>query len=153
MAAYATNTDLLGEFKGLTAWNSATLSAAQVDTWCSRFSQLIDGKIGGKYSTPIDATASPNSFAILKEICIWFVRQKVSTILFQQSGDEKTSSKAGNPNDYHQKALDQLKEIADGTLKLTDAVLATTADGVESYTDDNSADLQPPTFTKIGDKW
>lgn len=151
--AYATNADLLLEFKGLTAWNTATLAGSTVDTWCGNFSKLIDGKIGGKYSTPVDSTASPNSFAILKEICIWFVRQKVSTTLFQQTGDEKTSSKAGNPNDYHQKAMDTLKEIADGTLVLSDATLATSADGVESYTNDNSATLQPPVFKKTGDQW
>lgn len=116
-------------------------------------SVLIDSKIAGKYQTPIDPTASPIAYSLLKEVCVWMVVPKVASVLGVQTGDAKTSTGQGKRQDTAQKAQDTLKEIQSGTMKLVDADLATAADGTESFTNDNSATLQPPTFTREGDDW
>jgi phage gp36-like protein len=150
---YATNTDLLAEFPALTAFpSSGKVTAASVDEWCTRASNFIDAKIGGKYSTPVDSTASPKSFSLLKEICCWLVYPRVAGVLNLPTGDAKTST-GTKTVDFNAKADAALKEIQSGTMKLNDAVLATAADGVESYTNDHASTLQPPTFTRSGDDW
>jgi hypothetical protein len=152
--AYASNTDLLGEFKGLSAWNNATLSAAQVDVWCARESAFIDSNIAGKYRTPVSQATSPIAYSMLTDICIWLVRPRIAELLNLQTGEAKSSSSGGGKSyDSRQRAMDVLKQIRTGELKLPDGVLATAQDGVESYTDDNSDTLQPPTFTREGDEW
>jgi len=152
---YASNTDLLGEFKGLTAWNSSTLSATQVDAWCTRASNFIDGNIAGKYSTPVVEADSPAAFSMLQEICIWLVKPKIAGLVSQATGDPKTSAGSAG-TDTTKLAMDTLKQIREGTVKLPDATLATAADGVESYASENSsalADSGVPTFTREGDEW
>jgi len=151
--SYATNTDLLAEFPALTSFpSSGKVTAASVDEFCTRASNRIDAKIGGKYQTPVDSTASPKSFSILKEICCWMVYARLAPIMGLSTGEGKTST-GGKAPDYAKMAADTLSEIQAGKMKLIDANLATAADGVESYTDDNSATLQPPTFTREGDNW
>jgi hypothetical protein len=156
--SYATNTDLAAEFPALTANGGFTtttkVTAAQVDEWCSRASNFIDSKIGGKYTVPVDSTASPKTFSLLKEICCWMVYPRVAGVVGLPTGDSKTSSGvAAKTIDFGKKAEDTLKEIQSGAMKLVDAPLATTADGVDSYTANNAPTLQPPTFTREDDSW
>ncbi len=154
--AYASNTDVAAEFKALAAaggfTTSTNVTAAQVDEWCTRASNYIDAKIAGKYSTPVLVADSPNSFSLLKDICVLLVVPRVAAVLNLKTGDDKTSPK-GNQSDWKKRAEDMLVEIQSGKMKLSDATLATSADGVESFTNDNSDTLQPPTFTKKGDNW
>jgi len=156
MAAYATNTDLVAEFPALSQGggftSTTTVTATQVDEWCVRASNLIDAKIGGKYSTPVDATLSPKSFSLLKDICCWMVYARVAPIVGVNTGSSKTSS-SGKNLDWREQAEKALKDIQSGAMKLNDGVLATSTDGVESFTSDNQATLQPPTFTREDDKW
>lgn len=156
MADYASNTDVVLEFKALAANGGFTtltnVTAAQVDEWCHRASNYIDAKIAGKYSVPVDSTLSPKSFSLLKDICVQLVAPRVAAVLNLKTGDSKTSV-GGNASDWKKLAKEQLEEIQSGKMKLTDAVLATTADGVESYVNDNSDTILPPTFTRSGDDW
>jgi phage gp36-like protein len=151
--AYAANTDLLLEFKGVSAWNASTVSAATVDEWCAQASNTIDAAIGGKYSTPVDGTASPKAFSVLKSICIGLVKPRVQSVLKSGTGEAKTSTSAGSAPDPTKAQMDLLKQIQSGAMTLSDAVLGTSADGVESYTNDNADTLQPPTFTREGNDW
>lgn len=157
MAAYADKDDIAAEFKGLSASGGFTAStnptSTQVNDWCTRASALIDSKIAGKYETPVDESASPNAFLVLMEICIWLVRARVSTVLNLQTGDSKTSSGPKGAEDWNKKAKDALEEIQSGKMKLTDATLAVSGDGVDSFTNNESATLQPPTFTREDDNW
>ena len=153
--AYADNTNLALEFPSFAAFmNDGTtkVRADTVDEFCARASRFIDAKIAGKYITPIDPTASPESFSLLKDICCWMVYPRVAAIAGQQTGDSKTST-GGKGVDWGKKAADTLKEIQGGEMKLTDALLASSSDGVESYTNDNAATLQPPTFTRESEDW
>lgn len=151
--AYASNTDVAAEFKALSAnggFNSGTNPTdAQVDEWCTRASNFMDSKIAGKYAVPITGT---NSLSLMKEICVWLVATRVSKVTGLQTGDNKVSGNAGKV-DYDKKAMDTLVEIQSGKMKLSDAPLATSTDGAESYTNDNASDLQPPTFTRAGKNW
>lgn len=158
MAPYATNTDVAPEFKALAANGGFTtetsVSAAQVDEWCTRISNLIDSKLGGKYAVPIDPTNSPNSFSLIKDICVLIVAARVAPIIGLQTGSAKTSTgSAGGRSIGKIDPWATLKEIQSGTMKLNDAVLATSADGAESYTNDNKSTLQPPEFKRKGDQW
>ncbi len=155
--AYASNTDVVAEFKALSQNGGFTtttgVTAAQVDEWCTRASNFIDSKIGGKYSVPVGSIASPNSFSLLKEICVWLVAGRVANVLNLQTGDAKTSSGTNKKTDFKSQAMDALDEIRSGKMKLNDGVLATSADGAQSYTNDNVDTTQPPTFTRGGDNW
>lgn len=150
---YAANTDLLSEFKGLSAWDSSVLSAATVDEWCQQASNTIDASIAGKYSVPVDSTASPAAFSVLKAICIQLVKPRVQGVLKSATGEAKNSTSAGGAPDSTKDAKDALKQIQSGAMQLVDAVLATSADGVESYTNDNAACLQPPEFDRHKKQW
>jgi hypothetical protein len=155
---YATNTDVAAEFPALAANGGFTtttrVTAAQVDEFCTRASNYIDAKIAGKYDVPVNVTASPNSFSLLKDICCRLVAARLAPIIGISTGDAKTTAaggKSGSPKG--QSPDDILAELQSGKMKLSDAVLATSADGVESYTDDNSSTLQPPTFQRKTDQW
>lgn len=154
---YATNSDVALEFKALVANGGFTtltnVTAAQVDEWCLRASNFIDAKIAGKYTVPVVIGTSPNSFSLLKDVCVWLVKPRVAAILGLQTGESKSSTGNKDSTDWNKRALDTLKEIQSGAMKLSDAPLATSADGTESFTNDNSATLQPPQFTRQGDDW
>lgn len=153
--AYASNTDVILEFKGLAAvgWNTQTVTAATVDEWCTQASNIIDTAIGGKYQVPVNSGTSPNSFSVLKNLCIQLVKPRVQNVLKSGTGDNASASKAGTEADPTKGVMDFLKQVASGDVKLSDAVLATTQDGVESYTNDNADTLQPPTFNRHTDEW
>jgi hypothetical protein len=53
--------------------------------------------------------------------------------------------------DWNQRAMDMLADIQSGKMKLEDAPLATSADGVQSFTDSGSSN--PPVFKKDQDGW
>lgn len=151
--SYATNTDLLVEFKGLSGWNSSTVSSTTVDTWCDKASAFIDAQIGGKYQVPVVSASSPQAFKVLAEICVWLVKERVQGVLKFQTGAPKTSVRGSENTDWRAVALNTLKQIRTGEIKLVDAPLATSQDAVESYTNDNSDTLQPPQFTRESDDW
>lgn len=68
------------------------------------------------------------------------------------TGASKTSSTPGKGADWNQRAIDTLEEIQNGKMKLTDAPLAVTGDGVASFTNSNAA-TRSPTFTMDDDNW
>lgn len=150
---YAANTDLMLEFKGISAWNSSTVAAATVDEWCEQASNIIDAAISGKYATPVDEDDSPKAFSLLKDICIKLVKPRIQSVLKPGTGDAKTSSGAGSAPDSTKQAMELLSQIQSGEMNLSDADLASTADGAEGYTDDNADTLLPPTFTRENDEW
>lgn len=80
------------------------------------------------------------------------VYARIAPIMGLSTGDAKTTTGTKAP-DYTARADKTLAEIQSGTMKLTDAVLATSGDGVESFTDDNSSTLQPPEFQRSSDQW
>jgi hypothetical protein len=145
--AYATNTDLAAEFPALTGQggftNATKVTAAQVDEWCIRASNLIDSKIAGKYETPVDPNTSPKAFSTLKEICCWMVYPRVAGVAGIKTGDPKTSTGSSGKTDLGKMAEDTLKEIQSGTMKLVDAILATAADGAESLATDKPCTSKP----------
>jgi hypothetical protein len=136
---------------GFTA--STRMTATQVDEFCARASNVIDAKIAGKYTTPVDSTASPKAFSLLREICCWLVYSRIAPILGLSTGDAKTSTGSKLAADPASRAEAVLKEIQSGTMKLVDAPLATSADGTESYATDNAASMPPTKFKRDGEAW
>lgn len=154
--AYATSSDIANEFKSIDFVNGALKSAA-VDEWCTQASNLIDSYLAGKYVVPVSASTSPNAFSILKMLCIGIVKPRLSTALGTQTGAPKTSQnpggQGGSPVGSIPKDIsDTLSKLQSGAMTLTDGVLQSTSDGVNSYTSSNvSADV--PKFTREDDQW
>lgn len=146
--AYATNADLLLEFKGLVYGNN--LQAATVDEWCNQASNRIDSYLTGRYVTPVNSGTSPIAFSILKNICIQIVKLRMNEFLRIQTGDEKTSQ--GGVSASPKQIASELESLRDLKTILKDAVLATATDGATSFDAQNTATVKP-TFNKGTDQW
>lgn len=151
--SYATNSDLQGEFKSLSLTASTPLTTTKVDEWCLEESNFIDMYVGTKYTVPVDSGTSPKAFSLLKRLCIALVRPRMAAFLNIQAGGGSKASQSSEQAYTPKDAVQTLQDIRDAKIKLVDAVLATSQDGVESFTDDNSGTLQPPTFTRGDNDW
>ena len=142
--AYASTSDVTNEFKSLTL-NDASVSSAKVTEWLAQADAYINAKLGLRYVVPITGTAA---LIIVKQIETWLVAGRVKDVLEVQSGSTKADQ--GTRGDLGKKAEAMLSEIVAGKMKLTDATLATSADGVRSFNVDES---EEHTFKKGEDQW
>ncbi len=146
--AYCVSTDVVAEFKSLDIVSAGVpVTTAKVSEFISQADAIINAKVGLKYEVPVAAGAT-ESLKILKQISTWLVANRVKEILRLETGDKKVELLAtGN---LEKKAFAMLDEIVKGTLKLSDATLATSADGVRSFAVDND---EEHTFKKGEDQW
>lgn len=147
--AYCTVQDVQGEFKSLVLSASSTPTDTAVLDFIARASAEIDGRIGLKYQTPVDATASPNGYAILRDICLDMVSRKIRRIIAVKTGDSQTSQdsseKPGSKN-----PSDRLNDIVQSLLLLSDVQKINVTDGIRS----NAFQCRPEHFFQRGvDQW
>lgn len=142
--SYCTTTDVTNEFRKL-ALNDETVSTTKVTAWITQADAYINGKLGLRYQVPITGT---ESLKIVGLIATWLVAGRVKDTLEIQSGSPKAEQ--STKGDLGAKAEKMLKEIVAGEMKLSDATLATSADGVRSFNVDES---EEHTFKKGEDQW
>lgn len=143
--AYSTNADVASLFKGLTFSSDTNPTDTEVDSFITEADQLIDAKVGTRYSTPVTGT---NSLIVLKTISKYLVAADVQQILKVKSGGEKANQESHR--DFRKVAMGLLKDIQEGCLLLSDATARSTGQGVKSFNVD--CDIQH-TFKRNTDQW
>lgn len=146
--AYALNADVALEFKGLVLSTTSVVTAATVDGFIAQAEAEIDGRVGLVYVTPIDSTASPKSFLILKMLSIQLVAERLRPILEVKTGSGDTSQGSGRPKAKGPREV--LQDIVDQKVMLSDAVKRSNFDGVQSFSADTG---EPMTFQKDQRQW
>lgn len=146
--AYATTTDIQNEFKSLDLSSSTTLTTAKVTQFLTDANAEIDCRLAPKYTVPITGS---NALIIVKLICIYLVKHRCMEIL-RQSKTGTTSGEEDAQTNYRAMGLKMVDDIVKDKLILNDATLATPADGVRSYSNDNS-DSVTNTFQRSTKQW
>jgi len=143
--SYATNLEVIGEFKSLTyvADTANGVTSAEVDAWLDQDSAMIDSCISSKYTVPV--TSATESEKVLKKICLLMtvarVRVRVKdTVPNRESSDNETKL-----------AFKLLEQIRKGELDLTDATSGNSnANVFRSYNQVNSI---TPIHKKETEQW
>ncbi len=147
--AYCVNTDVKAEFKNLVYQSSGGITSGEVDTWITETDAYINGRIGLKYSTPVTGT---QGVLILKTVSIWLVAHRVKNRLMTLTGTKGEQS-SEPVEGYDVAAEKRLEMIVTGMLPLSDATLARSNDGVDSYSYSQSEDTEAPIFHRGVDEW
>jgi hypothetical protein len=127
--AYCTYTEVSSEFKDITFSASTAVTDTEVSDFIDQSSSLIDGIIASKYEVPVTGSMS---LLVLKMICIWIVKARILSILSVKTPQDKTKQDPDGPTLLKQ-AMDMLKAIKKGDLALTDAIVASSDDGLTSF--------------------
>lgn len=143
--SYTSPTLVLGEFKDLTVSATTAVTTTKLAQFIVDADAEINSRLGVKYSTPISGT---ESLVMVAMIATFLVKDRVLEITKVKTGDDKTSQTGSKS--YRDKALDLINDIASGKILLTDATLKTSADGVRSYSNDNST---ANIFDRSIDQW
>ncbi len=150
--AYSTNAQVASEFKSTTFAAGRSITDTEVDRFIDEADEVINSRIGLKYSLVDDITLilNPLSFPVLRQISIWFVADRVREIMqVKDIGDDRIKQGARAPNSAV-RAEKMLNQIVDGTLLLRDVPLNTTHDGFKSFATDEGLEHQ---FKKDVDQW
>ena len=129
--AYSTNADVSKEFKNIDI-TEGLIDTGRINGYIVQADAYINGRIGLIYETPVTGT---ESLAILKEISIGFVAQRIAFILETKSITPKGDQAV--PKDLATEAKERLQMIVDRELLLSDATELSTESGVKSFTSSN----------------
>lgn len=150
--AYSTAAQVASEFKSITFSSSTSVTDTEVDRFIDEADEVINSRIGLKYSLVDDITLvdNPLAFPILRQISIWLVADRLREIMqVKDIGDDRIKQGARAPNSAA-RAEKMLDAIAKGTLLLRDVDLNTTHDGFKSFATDEGLEHQ---FKKDVDQW
>lgn len=127
--AYCTQAQIESEFKSMTFSATTPVTDTDITRFIVEADAKIDSKLAVKYTTPITGA---NSLIVVRTIAIKLIKHRIERII-----NVKTPSAAGNQGEETSlldEAEKELDDLAKGMAVLTDATLATSADGVKSYT-------------------
>ena len=127
--SYCTTSDISNEFKDITFDTDTSVTDTDVDSFIDQASSLINSFVSSKYEIPVTGSGA---LLFLKMICIWLVKARVISILSVKTPLDKTKQDPDSQKLYEQ-AISLLKQIKAGTLKLSDAVPASSDDGMTSF--------------------
>lgn len=144
---YCQLSDIEADFANSVTFDTTSkVTIANVASYIESESNYINSAIAPKYKTPVIEANSPSAFAMLKRICIFRVSDRIRNILEIKTGNDDINQdvkgQSRNPNS-------DLKLLIDGKLRLIDAVIATSDDGVAFGLKDES--YQP--FKLNLDQW
>lgn len=147
--SYATTSDIQGEFKNITFSGSTAVTSTQVSGFLTDADAMINARLAPKYQVPITGS---NSLVIVKLIAIKLVKHRILEIIKVKTGKTSEDQDSQGKKTLEEQAFDLINDIVKDKLLLTDATLATTADGVRSYSNDN-ADSIPYVFQRGSKQW
>lgn len=142
--AYCTNANVASEFKDITFSSSTIVTDTEVDAFIAQVDAMIDGKLGNKYTVPITGSGA---LLIVKMISIYLTAYRVQSILELKTGETDKETSARNKN--KDSAEKMLEDIFSGKMKLTDATLSTSHDGVKGYTYSNDIEAAASVTTDM----
>lgn len=104
--SYASVNDVVALFRDvdITSTN-ASVTSAKITDWLASSTAIINARLNGLYSLPINSEVSPASLAILKQIESMYVASIVDDIL-------NTYSEADKKPNWYKKAMDLLEQVA-----------------------------------------
>lgn len=143
---YCILSDIQSDFGDITFDADSKVTDTKVDEFIVSESNYIDSYISSKYAVPVVEANSPSAFALLKRICIFRVSDRIRNILEIKTGDNAINQDVKGQS---RTPSDDLKKIIDGKLRLIDAPLATTDDGLSYGLTDSS--YKP--FSLNQDQW
>lgn len=152
MSIYCTTEDVQAEFPALvvgTGDDGAVITEDLLEDWIQTESAVIDGYVGQRYVTPIYQSVSPNSFLILRRICIFRVGQRVTNKIEVKSNVTQKNSEEKFEQNYVRTPNSDLDKIAKGNMLLSDAVLIEKNQGVNSFMADTT-DCKEKAFFDVG---
>jgi phage gp36-like protein len=145
--AYCTQGHIESEFKDITFGAATPITDSDVARFIAEADAEIEGVLSQKYVVPVTGTTA---LIILRQISIMLVKARIQEILQVKTGQSDSEQEATtNPA---KKARDTLDLIQKGKMGLVDATIATTGDGVRSYTSENSTTFEP-TFKRDQEQW
>jgi phage gp36-like protein len=148
MATYATNDEVVAEFKSLDITSSgAAINATKIQRFREEAYAYIHARIGNKYETPVESGSDAEK--VLKQIEIWLVKHRIQQIIPVRTGAEGAKQGDTKP-DLEKKAEAVLEQILEGKMKLDGAELLSSADGVASF---NVSEGTEHTVKKDEDQW
>jgi phage gp36-like protein len=146
--AYCTQEQVADEFNGVTFDANTNPTETTVDRWIAEADQLINAKVGLRYTVPLNETDHPNDIIILRTICIELVAARVRRRLNRVGPNTDAQKVIVTETDT--KAMKKLTEIAEGKLNLSEASPKNSDLGVSSHTVDCA---DPFTFERNVDQW
>lgn len=131
---YATQADIEAEFKALTFSASTNPTATQVVQFIEEEEEVVAASVGMKYALPITSASNPKAFKLIRKTVVELVAGRVKNIIAVKSGSQDANQgKVSDGDAMIKRAMDRLKLIRDGEIKLVDATLASSSDGVSSF--------------------
>lgn len=131
--AYAVQTDIEAEFKGITFGASTAVTATQLAAWIDQESNYIDGKISLRYVTPVLIGTYPEAYSILNRICTFRVAERVKNKLEVKSNASQLDSEQKYVQNYVRTPNHDLEDIIKGNLLLKDVPLINSNGLVEYF--------------------
>jgi len=149
--AYSTTDQVASEFKSIDfGAASSVVVTAEVTRFIEEADAEIDSQIGQKYVVPIDSTNHPESFKIVRMLSIWLVADRVRQIMEMKNIAPEAIEQGVRVPNSAKMAREMIKKIVQGKMTLSDAELVSAANGVRSFSVDNS---EEHTFQKNVDQW
>lgn len=144
--AYCTVAQVEAEFKDVTFGPTTAVTSTDVTRFIEESDAEINGYIGSKYVVPIDAT---ESLKVVRRISILIVTDRIKEILRVKTGDDKVDQ-ATRGGQLRAQAMAMLKAVLSSQIKLSDAVLNDSGDGVSSFAVDHGLEFE---WQKGVDQW
>lgn len=125
---YCQLSDIQADFANSVSFDAnSKVTDTDVNNLIASESIYIDSSIVAKYQVPVVEVDSPKAFALLKRICVFRVSDRIRNILEIKTGNDDINQdvkgESRTPND-------DLKKIIDGKLRLIDALIASSDDGL-----------------------
>jgi len=138
--SYAHAEDVQAEFKSITFDTDTAVTVNAVQDIIAQEEAKINGLISGLYVTPIDRTASPIAFAVIKSISIMASKARIVDILTVKTGKAEVDQGSGGKELYDKVFGDKgiIEQIKARQLILIDAVASGSRFGVRDYNSQNN---------------
>lgn len=144
--AYSSTTYVQAEFKKLDfSATGATVDTTKAGYFLAEADAYIDSRLSGKYRVPL---TSPNGLLIARTISTLLVADRVRKIL-EVSGQDPGKNQSAI-KDENKTAMSMLGDLVSGKTYLPSEILASSDDGVKSFTQDQDVD---PVFDVEKNNW
>jgi phage gp36-like protein len=141
--AYCTSAQVVADFKTLTVGATGPVNTTNIADFIAQADAEINSYLAVKYTTPITGT---EALLMCQMLSIYLVKSRIQSILRVKTGKEDPDQDTSD--NLRGVAIKTLERLAKGTMILTDATLATSADGVKSRSNtdgvENHFDLSSP---------
>lgn len=139
--SYCSVDDIRSDFKDIVFSATSSVTETEVSTIIQEESAFINSMISARYETPVSQVDSPNSFLVLKRICIFLVADRVRHILYVKTGRDASDQDTKGLRSLSRQPRKDLESIRDGKSKLTDATAVQTNIGFDVGTDQTCSDM------------